>query len=99
MSLEVKKIIQELIVPELQEIKAQQRTTAIEIKRLDEKIDNLHQQFVSEIKDLDAKMDSINEKVEDVKEEIRNLRDEFRITITLHERIASLEAKVGHLHS
>ena len=39
MAVDVKKIIQELVVPELREIKAEMKNVQTEIKRLDEKID------------------------------------------------------------
>jgi len=67
----LKKLIQELIVSDLQEIK-------------------------SEIKLLHAENKRIDEKVESVKEGVRNLREEFKLAIDIHERLATLEAKIGH---
>jgi len=70
MAVDVKRIIQEMVVPDLQEIKSRLKTVEVEIKRLDEKTDSL-------------------------KEDVRNLREEFRLAIDIHERLAALEAKIG----
>lgn len=61
MNVDVKKIFQELIVPELKEIKSEQREFRsrfeVEIKRLDQKIDSLSNEMHSEFKRIDEKID------------------------------------------
>ena len=46
----VKKVIQELVVPELQEIKSDIATIKVEIKRLDEKIERVDEK-IDDVKD------------------------------------------------
>ncbi len=55
--IDVKKVIQELIVPELKDIKSDIRELRVEIKRLDEKIDSKHNEVMTEIRRLDEKID------------------------------------------
>ena len=57
MNVDVKKVIQELIVPELREIKLEIKGVTVEIKRLDEKIDSLRNEMHSELRRLDEKLD------------------------------------------
>ena len=89
MAVDVKRLIQEMVVPDLQEIKAKLGTMEVEIRRLDEKIDGVEEKMGIGLKRLD-------EKIEGVKEDVRNLRSEFHLAIDMHERIAALEAKIGH---
>ena len=81
MAVDVKRIIQEMVVPDLREIKSRLATLEVEIKRLDEKVDG-------GLRRLDEKTDSL-------KEDVRGLREEFRLAIDIHERLAALEAKIG----
>ncbi|MEW6556202.1 MAG: hypothetical protein AB1349_02480 [Elusimicrobiota bacterium] len=57
----VKRLLQELVVPELQEIKADIREIKVEIRRLDEKIDSglarLDVEMHSDFKRLDEKIE------------------------------------------
>ena len=46
-AVDLKKIIQEMVVPELHEIKTKVFTIEVEIKRLDEKIDSMRSEFTS----------------------------------------------------
>ncbi len=57
MAVDVKKIFQEIVVPELREIKLEVRGVQTEIRRLDEKIDSLRTEMRTEIRQLDEKID------------------------------------------
>ena len=57
MSVDVKQVIQELIVPELREMKAEMKGLQIEIKRLDEKIDAQGIKLDNRIEALGARLD------------------------------------------
>ena len=96
MAVDVKRIIQEMVVPDLQVIKSELATIKVEIKRLDEKIESIR---ASDLKRLDEKIDGglkrFDEKTDSLREDVRNLREEFRLAIDIHERLASLEAKIG----
>jgi len=88
MAVDVKRVIQELVVPDLQEIKSRLKTVEVEIKRLDEKTDSLKE----DVRNLRG---DLHGQIESVKGDMRNLRDEFRLAIDIHERLAALEAKIG----
>ena len=75
---DIKKIIQELVVPELHKIKTEIRLIHSEIKRVDQRIDGV-----------ERRMDSLER-------EIRATREEFKMAIDIHERLAAIEAKVMH---
>ena len=95
----VKQIIQDLIIPEF-------RALSAEIKRLDEKVENVRSEFEEKFKRLDEKIESIRNEFEAnfrridseidlLKEEIKFLREEIKISINIHERLAALEAKIN----
>lgn len=78
----IRQVIQDAVAPQLREITGELKLLHTEIKRLDEKID-------FGLKRLDEKIDS-------VKEDVRNLREEFKLAIDIHERLAAVEAKLSH---
>lgn len=95
-AVDVKQLIQELIVPELREIKAEVKVIQTEIKRLEEKID-LQGAW------LDEKIDTQGARLDDKIVSLRNeMLTEFRrldekIDLTLHvqERLVSLETRMS----
>ncbi len=78
----VKKALQDIVAPELRTIQGQIDSTRVELR--------------TEIKRLDEKIENVNEKVTMLRDEVRSLKEEFRLAIDMHERIATLEAKIGH---
>ena len=88
----IKQVIQDLIIPEF-------RTLSSEIKRLDEKIDNVRSEVDEKFKRLDERIDNLDRKfsaqIDMLREEVRFIRDDFKLAISLHERIAALEAKIN----
>ena len=95
---ELKKIFQELIVPELREIKAEQKTlhaelssfrneVKTEIKRLDQKID-------SGLTRLDEKIDSFRN---EMRSETKRIDEKLETAMQIRERLAALESKVAAL--
>lgn len=136
----LKKLLQEMVVPDLQEIKSEIKLLHNENKRLDEKIDiglkrleekidtglkrldekidtglksldskieGIKSEFVTNFKRLDEKIDSFREefrseikrldqRIDAVTREVIVTRDEFKLAIDLHERLAAVEAKLGH---
>ena len=67
MAVDVKQAIQELIVPELREIKSDVKGLQAELKRLEEKIDTQGAKF-------DAKLEALNDKIDlqDIKLDFRS---------------------------
>lgn len=67
MAVDVKQVIQELIVPELREIKSEVKGLQSELKRLEEKIDTQGAKF-------DAKLEALNDKIDlqDIKLDFRS---------------------------
>jgi len=93
---DVKKIIQELIVPELQDIKSSISEFRTEIKRLDEKVDiemkrietkltSSNNEIRSEIGVLRAELESFknetNTKFDSLRKELESFKNEFRTEI------------------
>ena len=85
MSVDVKQAIQELIVPDLREIKSDVKGLQIEIKRLDEKIDAQGARFDDKISSLRNEMLS----------EFRRLDEKIDLTVHVRERLVSLEARMA----
>lgn len=86
-AVDFKKIIQEMVVPELQEIKTKVSMIEVEIRRLDEKIDNVG-------KRLDQRIDSVGQRIDALERQVISIRDEFKLAIDIHERLAAVEAKI-----
>ena len=81
---DVKQLIQELVVPELREIKAEVKVLQTEIKRLEEKIDLQGAR-------LDEKIVSLRN---EMLTEFRRLNE--KINLTLHiQRLVSLETRMS----
>jgi len=88
----IKKVIQELVVPdlknivsEIKDIKSDIKELKVEIKRLDQKIDSLRNEVMTEIKRLDEKIDSTR----------RELNEKIDTALDIRERLARVESKVG----
>ena len=106
---ELKKIFQELIVPELKEIKGDQKTLHVEISRLDQKIDagfvQVNQKIDSGIVRLDEKIDAFRNEVrseirrvdEKIDSGLARLDEKIEIAMQIRERLAALESRVATL--
>ncbi len=77
---DIKQIIQDLILPEF-------RTIQSEIHRLDDKFNSFREEFRSEIRRLDNRIDSLEK-------QIQVIREDFKLALDIHERLAALEAKI-----
>ena len=107
MSVDIKQAIQELIVPDLREIKSEVKGLQTEIKRLEEKIDlqsaRLDEKIDTQGAKLDNKIDTYNAKLEDKITSLRNeMLSEFRrldervdLTVHVRERLMSLETRMA----
>lgn len=106
---ELKKLFQELVVPELKEIKAEQKTLhtelssfrngmKIEIKRLDQKIDSgltrLDEKITTGLTRLDDKIDSFRN---EMRSETKRIDEKLETAMQIRERLTALEAKVATL--
>ena len=85
MSVDVKQAIQELIVPDLRDIKSEVKGLQIEIKRLDEKID-------AQGAKLDDKISSLRN---EMLSEFRRLDERVDLTVHVRERLMSLETRMA----
>ncbi len=85
----VKKALQDIVAPELRAIEGKFEAVRAEIKRLDEKIDGL-----------DKRIDSVDKRIDSLRSEFsvrfESLEREISRAIDIHERLAALEAKIGH---
>ena len=82
MAVDVKQVIQELIVPELREIKSEVKGLQIEIKRLEEKIDlqstRLDEKIDAQGAKFDDKIEAYGAKLDDKTSSLRNEMLSFR---------------------
>jgi peptidoglycan hydrolase CwlO-like protein len=85
----IKKIPEGIIVPEMQVVKDQLaaiegelKSIHSEIKRLDDKVDSLRNELKADIGRLDERLTFTNKRLDE--------------TLEIRERLAALEAKVGH---
>jgi DNA repair exonuclease SbcCD ATPase subunit len=82
---QVKKALQDIIAPELKEIKVEIKRLddkiTVELKGIDDKIGSLEGKTMSEIKRLEDKIDTLNNKIE--------------VAMEIRERLKAVEAKVG----
>ena len=85
MSVDVKQAIQELIVPDLREIKSDVKGLQSEIKRLDEKID-------AQGARLDDKISSLRN---EMLSEFRRLDEKVDLTMHVRERLVSMETRMA----
>ena len=110
MAVDVKQAIQELIVPDLREIKSEVKGLQTEMKRLEEKID-LHSTRLDEKIDaqgarLDDKISSLRNEMLSLRNEMLSLRNEVLsefqrldervdLTVRVRERLMSLETRMA----
>ena len=85
MAVDVKQAIQELIVPDLREIKSDVKGLQSEIKRLDEKIE-------AQGARLDDKISSLRN---EMLSEFRRLDEKIDLTVHVRERLMSLETRMA----
>lgn len=82
----VKKAIQDIVAPELKTIQGQIETLRAEAK-------GRAAELRAEIRRLDEKIDGNSKRLE---EKIEGIKEQFNLAIDIHERLAALEAKIGH---
>ena len=110
MSVDIKQAIQELIVPDLREIKSDVKGLQSEIKRLEEKIDlqsaRLDEKIDAQGARFDDKISSLRNEMLSLRNEMLSLRNEVlsefqrrdeRVDLTVHvrERLMSLETRMA----
>jgi len=88
----LKQLFEQFIAPSLQRVEGQLEAIRSEIRRVDDKIDNLDKRVTSQIENLDKRLSN---RLDNLEEQLQSLRGEFRLAIDLHERIARLEASLG----
>ena len=96
MSADVNQLIQELVVPELREMKAEMKGLQIEIKRLEEKIDLQSTRLDEKIDAQGAKFDDkISSLRNEMLSEFRRLDERVDLTVHVRERLVSLETRMA----
>ena len=86
MAANLKQLIQDFVVPEFRSLQG-------ELKRLQEKMDGVRTEMRSEFHRLDEKVDSLDKRVN---QRLDSLEKQLDVAIDIHERLATLEAKIGH---
>jgi prefoldin subunit 5 len=59
-----KRAIQDVVSPDLQFLKGQLQALSVEIRRLDEKIDSKHAEVLSEIRQLDGRIEALERQLD-----------------------------------
>lgn len=110
MAVDIRQVIQELVVPELKDLRGAVDRVQVEIKRLDEKSDALRNELtvkidacrtetVAEIRRLDERIDNLDSKLgakfDSLDTKIGALDERLSEAIDIRERLAALEARVG----
>ncbi len=88
----IQKILQETVAPGISDLRERLTRVEVEIKRLDDKIDNGLARLDAKIGNLDNKIDSVRG---EIKTEIHHLDDKLTTALEIRERLAALEAKVA----
>jgi len=81
----IQKILQETVAPGISDIRKRVFLIEVEIKRLDDKIDN-------GLAMLDGKVDSVRN---ELLSEIRRVDQKIDLALNVHERLAVLETKIA----
>ncbi|MCM8805092.1 MAG: hypothetical protein NC833_07580 [Candidatus Omnitrophica bacterium] len=89
---QIKKALQDVVAPELKEIKGNIKSLETEIKRLDDKITVEAKRIDDKIKALEGKMMSEIKRLDD---KIDGMCKQLEIAIEIRERLKAVEAKVG----
>lgn len=94
---QVKTAIQDVVAPALHEIRGESQAIRADIRRLDEKIDNVDARLTTRIDSLQAQMGSMkNELVSEIRRvdvRLDGIERELRVAIDVRERLAALEAR------
>ncbi len=91
---QVKQALQDIVAPEIREVRGEIEGLRTEIRRLDERIDGLDGRIGGLDEKLVSKIDSLRS---EVTTEIRRLDEKIVIGLELREKIAALEAKIAAL--
>ena len=94
--------LQDFLVPRLNVLEGKldgfQIEFRTEIHRLDDKMDGVKEDVRNLRGELHQTRGEIHQALDGVKTDVRGLREEFRLAIDMHERIATIEAKIGLAH-
>ena len=87
----IQKILQETVAPGISDLRERLTRVEVEMKRLDDKIDNGLARLDAKINNLDNKIDSVRG---EIKAEIHYLDDKLTTALEIRERLAALEARM-----
>jgi hypothetical protein len=94
---QVKTAIQDIVAPALHEIRGELQGIRADIRRLDEKIDNVDARLTVRIDSVQAQMGSMkNELISEIRRvdvRLDGMERELRVAIDIRERLAALEAR------
>jgi chromosome segregation ATPase len=111
MAANLKQLIQDFVVPEFRALQGELKRldekmdgVRIEMRsefhRLDEKIDSLDKRLNQRMDGLNQRMDGVEKRIDGLERhfsgQFDSLQKQLGVAIEIHERLAALEAKVGH---
>ena len=96
---DVKKVFQELIVPELQQIKTDGQLIKVRMDGMEREMNGrfnaVDQRLVSLEREFNARFDTVDQRFNAVDQRLSSMQRDLDSAIDLHERIATLEAKLA----
>ena len=106
----IRGIIQDLILPEFRTLQVEihrldekidsfREEFRTEIRRLDQRIDSLKESLEKQIdsfrEEFRTEINRLDQRIDSLEKQMQVTREDFKLAIDLHERIASLEAKLS----
>ena len=99
MAVDVRKVFQELVIPEIRELKLEVKGLQTEMKRLDEKIGSHHHEMKVEIgsfrKEMNAEIGSLRH---EMRTELKRIDEKIDMAIHIRERFSCSGIQNGHSH-
>ena len=104
----LKQAIQDVIAPEMQQLRGEIRAQNGEIKALSAKIDAVHQELTltqsftnrqldaldRRFSDIDKRFNAVDKRLDGIDKRIDGLAGDWRLSLDVHERLAAIEARL-----
>ena len=104
----LKQAIQDVIAPEMQQLRGEIRAQNGEIKALSAKIDAVHQELTltqsftnrqldaldRRFSDIDKRFNAVDKRLDGIDKRIDALAGDWRLSLDVHERLAAIEARL-----
>lgn len=97
--MDIRKVFQDIVAPELRAIEGKFEALRSEIKRIDEKFNMFDQRMIEKMdvlrNEVKIHVQRLDSHLDTIDQELRLLHVEFNTAVKLHERLSALEAKIN----